>query len=83
MVRHVCLHGPDDGDVVDALADVAENLTDLDAALTVALEREGGPHHGTGSCFGYQVHALREFLAVVFVEGRFAVEGIDMGWTAA
>ena len=83
MVGHVGLHGTDHRDVVDALPDVGKNLTDFDPALTVALELEGRPHHGTGSAFGDQVHAPGEFLAVVFVEGRFVVEGIDVGRTAA
>ena len=83
MVGHVCLHGTDHRDVVDALPDVGKNLTDFDPALTVALELEGRPHNGTGSAFGDQVHAPGEFLAVVFVECRLVVEGIDVGRTAA
>jgi len=82
MVWHVCLHGTDHRDVVDALADVGKNLTDFDPALTVALELERRPENGTGPAFGYQVHAPGKFLAVVFVEARFVVEGIDVGRTA-
>ena len=82
MVGHVCLHGTDHRDVVDALPDVGKNLTDFDPALTVALELEGRPENGTGSAFGDQVHARGEFLAVVFIERRFVVEGIDVGRTA-
>ena len=83
MVGHVGLHRTDHRDVVDALADVGKDLADFDPALSVALELEGRPHDGPGSAFGDQVHALGELLAVVFVEGRFGVERIDVGRTAA
>ncbi len=82
MVGHVCLHGADHRDVVDARSDMGKNLTGFYPAPSVALKREGRPHHGPGSALGDQMHALGKFLAVVFVECRFWVEGIHVGRTA-
>ena len=82
MVGDVGLHGADHRDVVNALADVGKNLADFDPALAVALELEGRPHHRAGAALGDQMHAVGKFLAVVFVESRFRIKRIDVGWAA-
>ena len=55
--------GPVDGrGVVDALADVREDVADLDAALPVVLELEGRSERGAGGAFGFQVRVRQLFL---------------------
>jgi hypothetical protein len=78
MVRHVGSHGADHGDVVDALADVGKDFTNLDPAAPIALELEWRPESRAGAPFGLQVKVLGEFLAVILVEGRLGIKGIDM-----
>ena len=69
--------GADDADVVDALADVGEELADFDAALAVALELEGRLHEGAGLALVAEV-AAGHGLAVVLGEHGLGVEAVDV-----
>jgi hypothetical protein len=36
------MHGPDDGELIDILADAGEDFADFDAAFAALVELEGG-----------------------------------------
>jgi hypothetical protein len=69
MIRHIGVHGADDGDVVDAFGGAGEQFADLDAALAVTPEFERGGEGGAGAAFGGE-GAHREGFAGEAVEGR-------------
>ena len=77
VIRHVGLHRSDDANVVDALADIGEDLADLDAALAVLLEFERRAEGRAGLALGPEILG-RQFLARVRVEHRLGVEGVDL-----
>src|SRR5262249_57289343 len=58
-----------------------EQFADLDAAPAVLLELEWGGEGGPGRAFGREV-AGGELLAVVFLQLRLRVEGVDLARTA-
>jgi len=60
---------------------LGKKFTDLEAALAVAFPSEGRAERGTGLTLGGDV-VSRECLAVVFIEGDLAVEGVDLGGAA-
>ena len=68
---------PNQTDVVDAFADVREQLADFEAALAVVLELERRSHQVAGLALGFRI-AARERHAVIIFERRLAVERIDV-----
>ena len=54
MIRDVRVHRADDADVVDALADLGEDLADFDAGLAVLLELERRLEEPAGLAFGLE-----------------------------
>ncbi len=47
MVRYFGFHAVDDADVIDAAADILKDLTDVNAAFAIALERKGAGKQGS------------------------------------
>jgi hypothetical protein len=80
VVGDIGVHRADDGDLVDARGDMREEFADLDAGLPVFFERERRAVGGAGFALGLEIE--RERFAVVFVQRRFGVEGVDLGRTA-
>ena len=81
MVADVRMHGADDAEVVDGIANSREDLRDRDSALAATPKFEGRPHQGARSPVGPDLGAGKR-LAVVAFQRRFRVEGIDLGKTA-
>jgi len=54
-----------------------EQLADFDAALAVALKLEGRAERAGGLALGAQVRTRQRF-AVILVEQRLGIEGIDV-----
>ena len=82
MLVHLARHRPDDGEVVDAFADVGEHAADRDAALAVLLE---GERRGEDVAVVVELGALdpgRHRLAVIAVEQRLGVERVDLGYAS-
>ena len=82
VVGDLRLEGTDDAQVVGALGDVCEQLTDLDAAPAVLLELEGAGQRATGLALGLEAERLRDRLAGVLVQGRLGVERVDVAGAA-
>ena len=78
MVGDVGDHRPDDAELVDDSGHVRKDFADFDAVAAVFPEGEGGPHQGAGGELGAR-GLVGQRLAVVLVEHRLAVEGIDLG----
>ncbi len=76
MIRDVRVHRVDDADVVCHGADVGEQLADLDSRLAVVLELEGRPHERPR--LALRLDLVRNRLAVIPVELRLRVEGVDL-----
>ena len=41
MIGHLCLHGADDGDVIDVCGGFGEEFADFDAGLPAGTKAEG------------------------------------------
>ena len=81
MIGHAAVHRADQAQIVDVLlGGPGEQFADLDAALAVFLESEGRLVGDAGLALGLVMN--RQGFAVVFVEQRFAVEGVDLGGPA-
>ena len=65
VARHIGVHRADDGDVVDRLGDVAEDVADFDAALAVLAELEGRRQRGAGRPLGRQRAAGQRLAGVL------------------
>ena len=81
MVWDFSFHAVNDADVIDAAADILKDLTDVNAALAVALEYEGAREEGTGFALGLDA-AARDGLACVLCEVWFIVKGVEVTWPA-
>ncbi len=71
--------GANNGDVVNALGNVREEVADLNPALAILAELERRRQSGAGFSFGGQI-AAGKFFAGVLGEHRLGIEGIDVGW---
>src|SRR5438309_62927 len=79
VVRDVRVHRPDDTKVVDTLRQVWEQFAEDDPALAMRLEAE---RRGSVASLHWQEKLLGWFLAFVFLESRFWVKGVNVGWPA-
>ena len=76
VIGHVGLHRANDTDVINAGGRLFEELADLDAALSVFFELEGGPPRGTGLALGVVVDG--DLLAMPAIERGLGIEGVDV-----
>ena len=81
MVWDFSFHAIDDADVIDAAADIFKDLTDINAALAVALECKGAWEEGTGFALGLDATAW-DGLACVLGEVWLVVKGVEVAWPA-
>ena len=77
VVRAVRVHGADDADIVDALAQIREDLADLDAALSEFFELEGRLEQVTRLALGFQI-GCGHGLAVILGQHRLGVESVHL-----
>ena len=78
MFGDVGVHRVDEGDVVDALRDLRENIADPLAAFTVLFETEGRGHQShLGVAERFTIDAVRTF-AGMFCDHRLIVKGVDL-----
>ena len=75
MVAVVGVHGADDAEIVNALADFGEDLADFEAGLAVAFELPGRAHERAAGTVGADLGAGHG-LAIVLSQGGLGVEGI-------
>jgi hypothetical protein len=76
MIRHIRLHGANNGEIVGAFGNQWENVTHLDAALTVLLKFEWRWEGGASLALGAKRN--RERFPGVALQGRFRIECIHM-----
>jgi len=80
VVGHVGVHAPHHAEPVGVTGHRRKQLADLQAALAVAGEGEGGGERGAGSPFGLE--AAGDLPAGIGLEGRLAVEGVEVAGAA-
>ena len=77
MVRDIRLHGANDAEVIGKRCCLSKELAGFEAALAVALPREGRAEGCPRLAFSRDVVA-RQFLSVVFIERGLPVKGVDV-----
>jgi hypothetical protein len=75
------MHRANDAQIIRMLSQFREDLTDLDAALPVLLEREWRSQQVAGFPLGPKI-ARRHRLPVKLVEHRLWIERIHLRWPA-
>jgi hypothetical protein len=77
MIRIVGVQRADDANVVNALAQLRQQLTDRQAALAAGLERIGNGHQAAGGILGAKLH-FGGPLARVLVQLRLGIEQVGL-----
>src|SRR4030095_7954261 len=80
MVGKVRLHGSDHTEVIHHLRGVRKELTDLQPALAISLEREWRWKGGSGLAF--RAEADRDWFSRPFFQQGFGIEAIELRGTA-
>ena len=81
MIRNIGIHRADDTNIIDALGDAREQITDLNAALAVLLKLERRLKRCAGFPFRFQV-VHRQGLTVEFGKNRLGIERVYVRRTA-
>ena len=79
MIWQFRFHGTHHGDVVDAFSDLGKEGTDRNTALPIGRESKRRGKGRARLAFGAKM-AAGQGLPRVVSQGRFGIEGIDMGW---
>ena len=77
MIGYVGNHRANDAKVVRVLANVPEELTDIDAAFSILFESERRTEGRAGWPFSNQIWR-GQLLAVVLGQQWFRIKGVDM-----